>query len=163
VLFLSELETGRTVVSLGSTIALPHLREAVESLAEQADRAGVSLSVDGDEEIELPLRPRMLRVLARNLAENAIRHAGEGATFRLSVLQSPDGVVLEASDDGVGVSADDASRLFERFYRADRARSSRGTGLGLAIVKHIVTSAGGTVEAAGALGRGLTIRCVFPA
>jgi two-component system phosphate regulon sensor histidine kinase PhoR len=163
VLFLSELETGRTVVSLGSTIALPHLREAVESLADQADRAGVSLSVDGDEEIELLLRPRMLRVLARNLAENAIRHAGEGATFRLSVRQSPDGVMLEASDDGVGVSADDASRLFERFYRADRARSSRGTGLGLAIVKHIITSAGGTVEAAGAPGRGLTIRCVFPA
>src|SRR5687768_12069066 len=162
VLFLSELETGRTVVSLGSTIALPHLREAVESLADQAERAGVSLSVEGDEEIGLPLRPRMLRVLARNLAENAIRHAGEGAVFRLSVLQSPDGVVLEASDDGVGVSADAASRLFERFYRADRARSSRGTGLGLAIVKHVVTSAGGTVEAAGSPGGGLTVRSRFP-
>jgi signal transduction histidine kinase len=71
--------------------------------------------------------------------------------------------VLEASDDGVGVSAEDASRLFERFYRADRARSSRGTGLGLAIVKHVVTSAGGTVEASGEPGRGLTIRCIFPA
>jgi two-component system phosphate regulon sensor histidine kinase PhoR len=163
VLFLSELETGRTVVSLGSTIALPHLQEAVESLAEQAERAGVSLAVEGDAEIALPLRPRMLRVVARNLAENAIRYAGEGATFRLSVVRSGDGVLLEASDDGVGVSADDASRLFERFYRADRARSSRGTGLGLAIVKHVVTSAGGSVEATGGLGRGLTIRCLFPA
>jgi two-component system, OmpR family, phosphate regulon sensor histidine kinase PhoR len=163
VLFLSELETGRTVVSLGSTFALPHLREAVESLAEQAERAGVSLAVEGDSEIELPLRPRMLRVVARNLAENAIRYAGDGATFRLSVVRSGDGVVLEASDDGVGVSAEDASRLFERFYRADRARSSRGTGLGLAIVKHVVTSAGGSVEATGGPGRGLTIRCLFPA
>jgi signal transduction histidine kinase len=163
VLFLSELETGRTVVSLGSTIALPHLREAVESLGDQAERAGVALVVEGDEEVELPLRPRMLRVVARNLAENAISYAGEGAAFRLSVLRSPDGVVLEAVDDGVGVSADDASRLFERFYRADRARSSRGTGLGLAIVKHVVTSAGGTVEASGGPGRGLTIRCLFPA
>jgi two-component system phosphate regulon sensor histidine kinase PhoR len=54
-------------------------------------------------------------------------------------------------------------RLFERFYRADRARSTRGTGLGLAIVKHIVTSAGGTIEASGARGAGLTIRCRFPA
>ena len=163
VLFLSELETGSTVVSLGSTVALPHLLEAVETLAEQAERAGLSLSVQGDQEIELPLRPRMLRVVARNLAENAIRHAGEGATFRLSVLRTPEGVALEASDDGVGVSAEDASRLFERFYRTDRARSSRGTGLGLAIVKHVVTSAGGTVEAAGGAGRGLTIRCLFPA
>jgi two-component system phosphate regulon sensor histidine kinase PhoR len=163
VLFLSELETGRTVVSLGSTIALPHLREAVESLAEQAERAGVTLVVEGDEDVELPLRPRMLRVVARNLAENAVRYAGEGATFRLSVTSSRDGIVLEAADDGTGVSEEDASRLFERFYRADRARSSRGTGLGLAIVKHVVTSAGGTVEASGGVGRGLTIRCVFPA
>jgi two-component system, OmpR family, phosphate regulon sensor histidine kinase PhoR len=163
VLFLSELETGRTVVSLGSTVALPHLLEAVESLSEQAERAGVTLVVEGDEGLELPLRPRMLRVLARNLAENAIRYAGEGATFRLSVRWSPDGIVLEAADDGTGVSSEDALRLFERFYRADRARSSRGTGLGLAIVKHVVTSAGGTVDAEGGPGRGLTIRCSFPA
>jgi two-component system, OmpR family, phosphate regulon sensor histidine kinase PhoR len=163
VLFLSELETGSRVVSLGSTVALPHLREAVESLAEQAERAGVSMSVEGDEALELPLRPRMLRVVARNLAENAIRHAGEGASFRLSLRRTPDGVALEASDDGVGVDAEEAARLFERFYRTDRARSSRGTGLGLAIVKHIVTSAGGAVEAGGRLRGGLTIRCHFPA
>jgi two-component system, OmpR family, phosphate regulon sensor histidine kinase PhoR len=163
VLFLSELETGSRVVSLGSTTALPHLREAVEGLAEHAERAGVSMSVEGDEEVELPLRPRMLRVVARNLAENAIRHAGEGASFRLSLRRTPEGVALEASDDGVGVDAEEAARLFERFYRTDRARSSRGTGLGLAIVKHIVTSAGGAVEAGGRLRGGLTIRCHFPA
>ena len=163
VLFLSELETGRTVVSLGSTVALPHLREAVESLSDQAERAGVTLVVDGDDEIELPLRPRMLRVLGRNLAENAIRHAGEGATFTLSVLRVPDGALLEAADDGVGVNPEDVFRLFERFYRTDRARATRGTGLGLAIVKHVVTSAGGTVEASGATSSGLVIRCLFPA
>jgi two-component system, OmpR family, phosphate regulon sensor histidine kinase PhoR len=55
----------------------------------------------------------------------------------------------------------DLPRLFERFYRADRARASRGTGLGLAIVKHIVNSAGGTVEARSGAGQGLTIRCLF--
>jgi signal transduction histidine kinase len=163
VLFLSELETGRAVVSLGSTPALPHLRDVVSALQEQADRAGVSLQVEGDEDIELPLRPRMLRVVARNLAENAIRHAGEGSTFTLSIRRSGDAVVLSAADDGVGVSSEDAARLFERFYRADRARASRGTGLGLAIVKHVVTSAGGTVEASGAPGEGLSIRCVFSA
>jgi signal transduction histidine kinase len=53
-------------------------------------------------------------------------------------------------------------RLFERFFRADRARASRGTGLGLAIVKHVVTAAGGTVEARGGRGAGLEIRCSFP-
>jgi signal transduction histidine kinase len=61
------------------------------------------------------------------------------------------------------VHESELSRLFERFFRADRARASRGTGLGLAIVKHIVTQAGGTVEARGGLGAGLEIRCVFTA
>jgi len=71
--------------------------------------------------------------------------------------------VIVAADDGVGASEEDLRRLFERFYRADRARASRGTGLGLAIVKHIVTSAGGRVEASGAPGQGLQIRIAFPA
>jgi signal transduction histidine kinase len=163
VLFLGELETGRAVVSLGSTPALPHLREVVGALQEQADRAGVSLVVEGDAELELPLRPRMLRVVAQNLAENAIRYAGDGSTFTLSLRRSGGDVVLTATDDGIGVGTEDAARLFERFYRADRARASRGTGLGLAIVKHIVTSAGGTVEASSAPGRGLAIACRFPA
>ena len=71
--------------------------------------------------------------------------------------------MLRGTDDGVGVDEEELSRLFERFYRADRARASRGTGLGLAIVKHIVGQAGGTVEARGGKGAGLEIRCVFPA
>jgi two-component system phosphate regulon sensor histidine kinase PhoR len=161
VLFISELESGREVVGLGSTRALPLLAEVVEGLAEPALRAGVQLRVEGDDEAELPLRPRMIRVLATNLAENAIRYAGPGATFTLAVSPEDGAVVLTASDDGGGVREEDVPRLFERFYRADRARASRGTGLGLAIVKHIVTSAGGSVEASGGPGRGLTIRCAF--
>jgi two-component system phosphate regulon sensor histidine kinase PhoR len=161
VLFLSELESGRELVGLGSTPPLPVLREVAAELAESAARAGVTLLVDGDEDAELPLRPRMIRVVAENLLENAIRYAGAGATARLSVERSGSDVVLIASDDGVGVTEVDLPRLFERFYRSDRARASRGTGLGLAIVKHVVTSAGGTVEAEGARGQGLTVRCVF--
>jgi two-component system sensor histidine kinase SenX3 len=105
----------------------------------------------------------MLRVVARNLAENAIRYAGPGATFTLSVERDGETVVLSGRDDGIGIEEAELPRLFERFYRADRARASRGTGLGLAIVKHIVTQAGGTVEARGALGRGLEVRCELPA
>jgi len=71
--------------------------------------------------------------------------------------------VLTAADDGFGVSEETLPRLFERFFRADSARTSRGTGLGLAIVKHVVVAAGGDVEADGGPGRGLRIRCTFPA
>jgi two-component system, OmpR family, phosphate regulon sensor histidine kinase PhoR len=163
ILFLSELESGHEVVGLGSTQAFPIVAEVVESLAEQAARAGVTIVIDADEEAELPIRPRMIRVIVQNLAQNSIRYAGPGARLTLSVRHEEDGNVLVAADDGVGVPKRDLPRLFERFYRTDRARASRGTGLGLAIVKHVVTSAGGTVEASGARGRGLTIRCHFPA
>ncbi|MBA3565551.1 MAG: hypothetical protein H0W31_01710 [Actinobacteria bacterium] len=164
VLFLSELESGARVVALGAEPVRPVLEQALAELEERADRAGVELRLVCDPAIELTIRPRMLRVVARNLAENAIRYAGPGTAFTLSARRGPDGsVVVAGSDDGKGVEQSALPRLFERFYRADRARSSRGTGLGLAIVKHIVTQAGGTVEASGGRGSGLEIRCLFPA
>jgi signal transduction histidine kinase len=162
VLFLSELESGARVVALSQVPVLPELEAVAGELEERASRAGVLVEVAGDPTIELALRPRMLRVLAHNLAENAIRYAGPGAQFTLSVERVPAGVVLRGSDEGVGVAEAELRRLFERFYRADRARASRGTGLGLAIVKHIVNQAGGTVEARGGQGRGLEIICTFP-
>jgi two-component system, OmpR family, phosphate regulon sensor histidine kinase PhoR len=162
VLFLSELESGARVVALGPTPVRPVLEEALEELAERAARAGVELRLECDEDIELAIRPRMLRVIARNLAENAIRYAGPGATFTLHVERDEDTVVLTGRDDGIGIDEAELPRLFERFYRADRARASRGTGLGLAIVKHIVTQAGGHVEARGARGLGLEVRCELP-
>jgi two-component system phosphate regulon sensor histidine kinase PhoR len=162
VLFLAELESGTRVVSLGAEPVLPVLREVVEELEEQSARAGVSLHVEGDPDASAEVRPRMMRVVARNLAENAIRYAGPGANATLSVWREDGGVVIRVVDDGAGVEQADLARLFERFYRADRSRASRGTGLGLAIVKHVVASAGGTVEARGVRGEGLEIRCSFP-
>jgi signal transduction histidine kinase len=163
ILFLSELESGSATVALGSTRALPVLEEVGEELRERAARVGMAVAVEGDASLEVPLRERMLRVVAQNLGENAMRYAGHGSTFTLSVAREDGAVVLTGSDDGIGVASDHLPRLFERFYRADPARTSRGTGLGLAIVKHIVVSAGGDVEARGDRGRGLRVRCVFPA
>ena len=162
VLFLAELESGTRVVSLGAEPVLPVLEEVAAELGEQAARAGVALLVEGDADATAEVRPRMLRVVARNLAENAIRYAGPGANATLSVRREDGAVVMRVADDGVGVGESDLSRLVERFYRADRSRHTRGTGLGLAIVKHVVASAGGTVEARGQRGRGLEIRCIFP-
>ena len=163
VLFLAELESGTRVVSLGAEPVLPVLADVARALEESAARAGVELRVEGDEHATVEVRPRMLRVVAQNLAENAIRYAGPGAVATLSVREEEGAVVLTVADTGAGVAADDLPRLFERFYRADRSRHTRGTGLGLAIVKHVVASAGGTVEARGGRGRGLEIRCLFPA
>jgi two-component system, OmpR family, phosphate regulon sensor histidine kinase PhoR len=159
VLFLSELESGREIVALGLTSALPVLEEVRNRLSDSADRADVTIRVDAPEAAALPLRRRMLQIVAENLAENSIRYAGPGSTLTLSARPG----LLQAQDDGRGVDEDELGRLFERFFRSDRARASRGTGLGLAIVKHVVTAAGGEVEATAGAGHGLTIRCVFPA
>jgi signal transduction histidine kinase len=163
VLFLGELETGREIVSLGRTLAQPVAEEVVASLAERADHAQVALEVWADDHVELPLRPRMLRVVLENLLANAIRYAGPESTCTVEVSQSAEGAQLTVRDDGKGVAPIDLPRLFERFYRGDQARTSRGTGLGLAIVKHVVTAAGGEIEATSEPGRGLTVSARFPA
>ena len=162
VLFLSELETGREVVALGATPIREIAEQVVAEQAESAARGDIALRVDVPDGLDVPLRPRMLRVVLENLVTHAIRYAGPGARCRVSAERRDGAVVLTVADDGQGVSEEDLPRLFERFYRADRARSSRGTGLGLSIVKHVVTSAGGTVEAAGSPGGGLTVRSRFP-
>jgi len=157
VLFLSELESGREVVSLGSTAALSVLEEVRDRLAHSGERADVTIRIDAPADVELPLRRRMLQIVVENLAENSIRYAGPGATLTLSARPN----VLEAADDGRGLDPEDLDRVFERFYRGDRARASRGSGLGLAIVKHVIAAAGGEVQATGAPGHGFTVRCVF--
>jgi signal transduction histidine kinase len=162
ILFLSELESGKEVVALGRTNALPVLESVIGEFTSAAARAGIELTAEGDGNVDLPLRPRMLRMVVENLAENAIRYAGHGSHFTLSVARDGDLGLLTAADDGAGVDEDALPRLFERFYRADPARTTRGTGLGLAIVKHIVVAAGGDVDADGGTGRGLRIRCTFP-
>jgi signal transduction histidine kinase len=162
ILFLSELESGREVVALGHTTALPVLEDVIRGLDDTAARAGVELAAEGDASVDVPLRPRMLRIVAENLAENAIRYSGHGARFTFTVARAGDFVVMNAADDGVGVPALSLPRLFERFYRADAARTTRGTGLGLSIVKHIVVAAGGDIDADGGPGRGLRIRATFP-
>jgi signal transduction histidine kinase len=137
--------------------------QVVSEAADRAAAAGVELMVECTASFDLPLRARMLQVVVGNLVENAIRYAGPGVTCTVSCAEDTDGRRLVISDNGSGVPEDDLPRLFERFYRADQARSSRGTGLGLAIVKHVVAAADGTVEATATPGGGLTVTCSFPA
>jgi signal transduction histidine kinase len=163
VLFLSELETGRAVVGLGGVRVAPIAADVVESLRASAERHGQELVMLVADDAAVEVRPRMLRVLVENLLQNAIRYAGDGARVTISARTEGDVVLVSVADNGRGVPADELPRLFERFYRGDRARTTHGTGLGLAIVKHVVTQAGGDVEARrGPGGLGLEVRCSFP-
>jgi len=163
ILFLSELESGRAVVALGGTRVAPIVEGVVAALQQRVERAGQELVALVEPDADVPLRPRMLRVVVENLVTNTIRYAGEGARCAVSARREGDIALLSVADNGAGVPEDELGRLFERFYRGDRARTTHGTGLGLAIVKHVVTQAGGEVDARpGPDGAGLEIRCRFP-
>ena len=162
VLFLSELETGRAVVGLGDVLVAPIVRDVVEALRPSAERHGQELVTFVAEDVAVAVRQRMLRVVIENLVANSIRYAGDGARCTISVRTEGDIVLLSVADNGRGAPDAELPRLFERFFRGDRARTTHGTGLGLAIVKHVVTQAGGEVEATrGPGGLGLEVRCTF--
>jgi two-component system phosphate regulon sensor histidine kinase PhoR len=100
-----------------------------------------------------------------NLLDNAMKYSREHGEIRLLARQRDQEIVLSVSDNGVGINKEDFPRIFERFYRADKARSQDsvpGTGLGLAIVKHVAQLHGGRVEAESEINKGTTIRVVLP-
>ncbi len=105
-----------------------------------------------------------LEQILLNLAENAIRHTGEGGRITIRTTREGEGVSLDVADTGSGIPPEHLPRIFERFYRADsgRSRDVGGTGLGLAIVKHLVEAHGGSVRAESLVGVGTTIRTLFP-
>jgi two-component system sensor histidine kinase SenX3 len=100
-----------------------------------------------------------------NLVENAIAYSGPDTKVELTMRQEDDWIEIDVADQGIGISPQDVDRIFERFYRADQARSraTGGTGLGLAIVKHIATNHGGRVDVTSALGAGSTFTLRLPA
>jgi two-component system, OmpR family, phosphate regulon sensor histidine kinase PhoR len=105
-----------------------------------------------------------LQEVLYNLLDNAVKYSRAGAEICLHAHRRDGQVALSVSDTGIGIGEEDLPRIFERFYRVDKARSSElgGTGLGLSIVKHIAQLHGGRVEAESQLGRGTTIRVLLP-
>jgi two-component system phosphate regulon sensor histidine kinase PhoR len=105
-----------------------------------------------------------LQELIYNLLDNAVKYSKPGGTVFLRAEPAGDSVRISVADQGIGIPENDLPRIFERFYRADKSRSSEhsGTGLGLSIVKHIAQLHGGSVEAESELGKGTTISVVLP-
>src|SRR4029077_1573763 len=100
-----------------------------------------------------------------NLLDNAVKYSREDGEIQLSARRRDGEIALSVSDNGIGIANEDLPRIFERFYRVDKARSHDrvgGTGLGLAIVKHIAQLHRGRVEAESELDKGTTIRVVLP-
>ena len=105
-----------------------------------------------------------LQELIYNLLDNAVKYSKTGGTVFLRAESAGGSVRISVADQGIGIPENDLPRIFERFYRADKSRSSEhsGTGLGLSIVKHIAQLHGGSVQAESELGKGTTISVVLP-
>jgi len=160
---LSRIESGQVPLRLAPVQVADAVLPAVERLAPLAERAGLAL------EMALPdaLPPALADVeriqqVVGNLLHNAIKFTPQGGHVRITVGVQGRHVVVSVADDGVGIPADDLPRIFERFYKADRARSGGGTGLGLAIAKHIVQAHGGQIWAESTEGRGSTFYFSLP-
>ena len=160
---LSSIESGLTPLQRTPTRVESLLRSAVDRAAAQAQRKQVSLSVEMQGELPAVLAdPGRIEQALLNILSNAVRFTAPGGSVTASGLVQDDFVRIFVRDTGVGISRDDLPRVFERFYKADKARSGEGTGLGLALVKHIVLSHGGDVSVESEEGRGSTFSFTLP-
>ncbi|MEA3397142.1 MAG: ATP-binding protein [Chloroflexota bacterium] len=145
---LSRIESGQVPLHLEPTLVSDIVLPPVERLHLQAERAGLRLTVDLSPDLPLLLADaERMRQVFTNLIHNAIKFTPPEGQVTISAQPAGDEVVISVRDTGVGIPADDLPRIFERFYKADRARSGGGTGLGLAIAKHIVLAHGGRIWA----------------
>jgi two-component system phosphate regulon sensor histidine kinase PhoR len=160
---LSRLETGD---ELDEEVGLDQVvKEERDRFEETAREGGLTLSIDLGSVPPVRGSARDLSLLVRNLVDNAIRYTRPGGRVDVTVSGEGDEVVLSVADTGVGIPTRELPRIFERFYRVDRARSREtgGTGLGLSIVKHVIENHGGAVNVTSELGRGTCFEVRLPA
>jgi signal transduction histidine kinase len=159
---LSRLETG---AELDEEVGLDQVvKEERDRYEEAAREGGLTLSIRLGPVAPVRGSARDLSLLVRNLVDNAIRYTKPGGRVDVTLSGQGDEVVLSVADTGVGIPTRELPRIFERFYRVDRARSREtgGTGLGLSIVKHVIENHGGTVSVTSELGRGTCFEVRLP-
>jgi two-component system phosphate regulon sensor histidine kinase PhoR len=160
---LSRIESGKVPLQLKSITPEELLSAAVERLRLQAERSGLMLHIDCPQDLPPVLAdpPRMEQVVV-NLLHNAIKFTPKGGKISLTAQLEDDSIVFSVQDTGVGISSVDLPRIFERFYKADRARSGGGTGLGLAISRHLIEAHSGRIWAESTEGIGSTFYFSLP-
>lgn len=160
-LFLARADNAKQWIDpepLSTAVEFAKLRDFFDAVAEDC---GVSISAAGD--FAILADPLLLRRAMSNLIANALRYTPRGGAIALAARRSDTGVILSVADNGSGIAAAHLPFLFDRFYRADAARSSSdSTGLGLAVVRSIVELHGGTVAVESAVGRGSCFTLSFP-
>jgi two-component system phosphate regulon sensor histidine kinase PhoR len=182
---LSRIESGRLPLRLRPTPVGDLVLPPVERLSPQAERADLTVEIELPPDLPLVLaEEERVQQVVTNLVHNAIKFTPEKGRIEIQGRQleigadgsiepgicesvpdaslSGDWVLVSVKDTGIGIPPEDLSRIFERFYKADRARSGGGTGLGLAIAKHIVQAHGGQIWAESVEGKGSTFYFTLP-
>jgi two-component system phosphate regulon sensor histidine kinase PhoR len=159
----ARMEAGRAPLQTEKTDIGKAVRQGAERLMPQIERAGVALSVDVEEGLpEISIDIKRIEQVLLNLIHNAIKFTPSGGKISVAVGREQKDIVVRVADTGVGIEPEEQSRLFERFYKSDKARRSEGTGLGLAIAKHIVQLHGGTLSVESVPGEGATFTFTLP-
>ncbi len=165
-LLLSRIERygERTGVTLSMNPLRDVLEAAIEACSVKAAKKDIGFGLACGENLKACINPPMLTQAVVNLVDNAISYSPEGSSVRVETVEAGDEILIKVIDRGRGIEREHLDRVFERFYRVDKARSRKmgGTGLGLAIVKHISHSHGGSVTVESEPGQGSTFTIRLP-
>jgi two-component system phosphate regulon sensor histidine kinase PhoR len=160
---LSRVERGPIAMQLKLANVNQVIPPAVGRLAPQAERAGVSVSIDlADNMPSIMMDREAIHQVVANLVHNAIKFTAPGGQVRIRSSAGPRAVTVSVEDTGCGISGEDQPHIFERFFKADRSRSTAGSGLGLSIAKNIVAAHHGDIGVQSELGRGSVFSFTLP-
>ncbi len=163
---ISLLESGQLQLDWSVFNVCELAQETLEALEDQADAADMTLSFKpgSPQVVKVRADRNRIRQVLINFLTNAIRYGREGGYARIGIYDMSDRILIEVSDNGIGIAQDNIPRVFERFYRTDKARSRErgGTGLGLSIAKHIVEAHGMGVNVRSTEGVGSTFGFTLP-
>ncbi|MEO6906760.1 MAG: ATP-binding protein, partial [Abditibacteriaceae bacterium] len=163
---LLQLARAESVTSTApdSVVLNSQVTAVVNQLINKAAARGITVTVSGESEMSIPGDATALEQVIFNLLDNALMYTPEGGRIKLSLEETEDDVIFHCADTGIGIPERYQARVFERFYRVDKARSRAegGTGLGLAIVKHIVENHHGSISVQSEMGQGTTFTVRLP-
>lgn len=161
---LSRIETGQNKLEIAPVDLNSVIDQAITKLKPQSERKQINILRQSDPSLPVvPVEEGRIQQVVIDLLHNAIKFTPPGGKIIISAKAEDDGVLVAVEDTGVGIPAEDLPHVFERFYKADKARSSEGTGLGLAIAKHIIQAHDGEIWARSEEGRGSTFSFRLPA